>query len=80
MNEGTISFKIDDLSFIETEKIRLMLHNIIQSGALNMRNGKVILSFDDEGLVQISYDYIRWKKNKPMNLQTIYKSDIIKVT
>ena len=67
MNEaGLIYYKLDGASIEETERCRIIIHNLFTSGVLNIKNGSATLHFDSEGLLQeIRLEKILYKRKKP---------------
>lgn len=66
--KGTIKIEMEGISYQETERYREIIHWLIASGGLNIKNGKTILNFDSEGLIQeITTDATRWRRNKPIS-------------
>lgn len=60
-----LKFEFEGANPEALERYRQTIETIIAQGALNLRNGKVILNFDHEGSLQeIGFDYKRWRKKK----------------
>ena len=51
MNQGLITIKLDGITFEQTERCRLMIHKMFEADVFNVRNGKAILSFDNDGIL-----------------------------
>lgn len=79
MNEGILNFRLENISFEETERIREIVHTLISYGALHVRNGSVILHFDnDANLQEIEIHQKRWKRGKISSTATGIKIELIK--
>jgi hypothetical protein len=64
---GTIRIDLEGVTWEETERYRAMIHTLLSSGVLNIKNGKAILSFDSDGdLAEIEAQVKRFKKDKPL--------------
>lgn len=70
MKDGTIVIKLEDVSLVETERFRQIIHKLIQFGVFNVRNGKAILNFDNTGsLADIELQIKTWNRrfeNEPI--------------
>ena len=63
--KGTIKIEIEGISFEETERYREVIHYLILSGGLNIKNGNTTLFFDDIGVLQeVETKAKRWRRNK----------------
>ena len=81
MNEGTITLKLEGITFEETERIREMIHILISQGVFHVKNGTATLSFDRDALLQdIEIRYKRWKRDKPSDFANPYKNVKIELT
>lgn len=66
METGLIEIKIDGITQPETFRLREVIHTLIGNGCLNVRNGRVILHFDNDAtLQQIEIEHIKWRRPKP---------------
>lgn len=78
MREGLINLVLDGITFEETERIREILHVLITSGGIHVKNGQTIIHFDHDGTVQeIEVHQKRWKRNK---VNTPYKDIKVELT
>jgi len=67
---GDIHIQLEGASFQETERCRLIIHELFTQGFFSLRNGKAIVHFDhDANMQQIEYDYIKWRRGKTAPLQ-----------
>ena len=65
MSQAEIKLEFSNLSFDEVERYKEIIHTLITSGALNIKNGKAILNFDHQGILQqITTDMVKYKRNK----------------
>ena len=65
MDVGRIDLRLEGASVQETERFRTIIHTLLESGALNTRNGRVILHFDHLGVLQmVERDFICWRRPK----------------
>lgn len=70
MEKGHIVIELEGITFEETQRYREIIHLLIGSGALNIRNGKTILHWDQNALQGIETDVHLWKRGKSPPLQT----------
>lgn len=80
--QGEIKIKLEGASWEETERCRAMIHLLFQQGVFNVRNGKVILNFDHNGLLSvIEKDVIAWRRDKESypHLSKVLDNAIIEV-
>ena len=67
MNNGTITITLEGVSFQDTERYRKMIHTLFERGVFNIRNGKAILNFDNDGdLAEIEAQVKTFRRDKPM--------------
>lgn len=60
-----ITIEIEGLKPLELERCRQIIHKLFEQGAFNVRNGKVILNFDSDGIMQqINFEVSKWRRNK----------------
>jgi hypothetical protein len=52
INKGIITFELEGLDDETVMRYHEMLDLIIRNGVLNVKNGKVILNFDSQGVLQ----------------------------
>lgn len=76
----TLFLTMDGASVEEAERCRQIIHALFQSGAFNVRGGKVVMNFDMYGsLGDIEITSKRWVKDKTLDpLQKISASITIK--
>ena len=79
--KGTIVITLEGVSISQTERYRLLIHELFAQGALDIKAGSVTLHFDDVGMMQeVEYNFKR-KRNKPaLPLQEVLKNATIEVT
>ena len=86
MDTGKITIEIENISLPATERLRRIFTALIISGALDTKNGKVILHFDDNyALREIESHQKKWKGNtekweKPNSISPISPTSIPKPT
>ena len=51
MEKGTITITLEGATFQETERCRKIIHSLFERGVFNIRNGKAILNFDENGIL-----------------------------
>ena len=62
---GKIELKIENISKEDTIKYQEILHVLVSSGALALKNGKAILHFDSAGIFQgVELDFWAFKRKK----------------
>lgn len=66
MSKGTILISIEASSPKVIDEYRKMIHILFEAGVFNVRNGKAILNFDNEGLSTIETHFNKWKRDKPI--------------
>lgn len=65
VNKGTITFELDGADDQTTLRYHEMLDLIIRNGVLNVRNGKVILNFDSQGILQeMEFQVKKYRRSK----------------
>lgn len=64
MQIGTITITLEGVTIEETERLRKMIHTMFTDGVFNIRNGKAILNFDNDGLAEIEKQIKTWKRGK----------------
>ena len=63
IQQGEIKIILDNVSESETLRLREIIHILIANGSLNLRNGNVIISFDNNSQVmKIQHDFIKWSR------------------
>lgn len=68
VEQGIINIVLDNVSEADTMRYREIIHTLIGQGCLNVRNGCVIIRFDNEGtLQQIEIEHIKWRRPKQFN-------------
>lgn len=82
MIKPTITITMEGVTFEQVERARLFIHELFTAGVLGLKNGRAILEFDHEGVLQeIKFDYIRWKRNKALPVAVkIYENATIEIT
>lgn len=68
--KGVIEIELEGVSFEQTERYREVIHLLIASGALNIRNGKTILHWDQNALQGIETDVQLWRRGKSPPFKT----------
>jgi hypothetical protein len=62
---ATIKLDFAGVSQRELVSIQQTIEILFQSGVFHIKNGKAILNFDHEGVLQeISLDYKKWRRKK----------------
>lgn len=62
---SVIKFEIDGLTEEMTHKYREIMDILILNGVFNAKNGKVILNFDSEGVLQeIEFQIKKYRRKK----------------
>ena len=65
MSVGKIELAIENITSQDTLRYQEILHSLVSSGALNLKNGKAILHFDSLGVFQgVELDYWAWKRKR----------------
>lgn len=67
MSDWNAQIKLDlaGMGMRETEMMRQTIEILFQNGVFHLKNGKAILNFDHEGILQeIAFDYKRWRRKK----------------
>ena len=63
--QGFISIQIDNVSEPEILRLREIIHTLIANGSLNIKGGKVIMHFNNEGqIMKIDHDFCKWIRKK----------------
>jgi hypothetical protein len=61
----TLTFEIEGLTEEQTHSYREMIHLLISNGVFNVRNGKVILNFDCDGILQeIEFNVKKYRRKR----------------
>ena len=64
IEQGIIEIRLDNVSEVETMRLREVIHTLIRNGSLNIKGGRAILHFDDKAkLHKIEHEFIKWKYN-----------------
>lgn len=73
---GKIEIALEGATFETTERCRRIIHLLFEQGAFSIRNGEVIVSFDDLGNPgSIRYNFTKWRNNKPPNIvENLYQN------
>lgn len=67
MDKSNIHLELEGLSQTQLEQMRSVIDAMFEANVFFIRNGKVILHFDNEGKLQeIAVDNKRWKRKKLM--------------
>ena len=62
---GIIQIILPGYTFEETERCREVIHNLFESDFFTIKNGRALIDFNHEGVIQkIGVDMIRWKRDK----------------
>ena len=63
--ESNIKLELKGLNPQELAKVQQTIHTLFERDVFFMRNGKVVLHFDQESTLQeIEFNYKRWKRRK----------------
>lgn len=78
---GKIQIELEGIGIAELERCRQMIHLMFQQGIFTVRNGKVILNFDSDGVLQqIDFNVSKWRRNKDsVRNSEIYEEAIIAI-
>jgi hypothetical protein len=75
---GIIQVLLPDTPFAEVERCREIIHALFESDFFKIKNGKAVISFNQEGTIQqIGADIISWKRGS--GLQSLLPRDKIEV-
>lgn len=70
---GLIEIQIEGISKSETERLQLILHRLIIQGILGIKNGSMMLHFNENQLVTVEV-MKRWRAaDKPQPLRPVEK-------
>ena len=65
IEQGVINIVLDNISKEETLRLREIIHTLIANGCLNIRNGRAIIHFDNDAVLQqIEIEHIKWRRPK----------------
>jgi hypothetical protein len=62
---GVITFEMEGVTQETTERYRDIIDILIRNGALQVRNGKVILHFDNQGILREMEFHVKRYKRGP---------------
>lgn len=76
---GQIEIKLENASFSETERLRAIIHTLIENGSLNIKGGHAIIHFDHEGNLQkIEHEFVKWTRKSKNDIISNYKPNLTK--
>ena len=79
MNIGTITIQVEGLDYKELEKYREMFLILIANSVGRVKNGKVILHFNESELNGLEIDVFSWKRGKSPPLAKINETSKIEL-
>lgn len=80
MNKGTIVITLEGVSFEETERCRLIIHQLFEEGFFNLTSGSFTANFDEQGIMATTEKRIVRRRNKPIPTQRFLEQFRIETT
>ena len=71
VNKGTIQITLEGVSLEDTERCRIMIHQLFEEGFFNIKSGSFTANFDEIGTMSTTETRLIRRRNKPIFKQNL---------